>query len=316
MDTWKRILLFAIVRAIIAGIFSIAPKIYDILLQPKAKLVYRIIEGPGLNVSGKWRKVVSIDVSNSGKLSLNNIQTELIVKNGIIESSTIKESAGLQPVVSSDNSKITINVGNLHPSEQFTLSAMMLSNESTVDMVFNVRSDEVRGNLLLLESDQAKKDKGFLSGLLSGSSVFVMALFMLLSIRRGKLPFPLSRLMGFKQDILYYITIRNGLNELCENLSLTDLNLTYLHMADIFLAEGLRSNEYKERSINALKCLLLIKNMAETSKNVVIDDLRILEGDSFSENSISVLLSKSVDVGNISEVRKRIEDFLPKGLDS
>src|SRR5574340_464365 len=136
MESWKKVILFAIIPALIAGIFSIAPKAYDIFMQPKANLEYKITDGPGLELSGKWRKVVSVKNTNSGKLTLKNLQSELIVKNGIIEASTVKDNVGLHPTISTNQSKVDVKINNLHPNENFSVSAMVLLDSPNVDMVF------------------------------------------------------------------------------------------------------------------------------------------------------------------------------------
>ena len=152
---------------------------------------------------------MSITVSNTGTLSLKNIQSELILKNGTIESSTIQENSGLHPIFSFNDKNIKIKIASLHPTEQFTISAMTLLKKSNINKVFNVRSDEVRGIYRLSNSDKTKENKVFLSAILVSSSVFVMALIMLMGINKGKLIFPFSKILPFsnKQDILYYIIL-------------------------------------------------------------------------------------------------------------
>lgn len=315
MESWKKVILFAIIPAFIAGIFSIAPKAYDIVMQPKANLEYKITEGPGLELNGKWRKVVSINNINSGKLTLKNLQSELVIKNGIIEASTVNDNIGLNPNLTTKPWEINVQINNLHPSENFSVSAMVLLDNPNVDMVFNIRSDEVRGLEIENEPPESNKKMDLLSAFLAGFSVFIMAILMLLSSRTGKGLFPLTLILGSKQDALFYITVRNNITTLSDHLKLSNQNLSYLHTADIFLAEGLKESiERRVPFINALKCLLLVKNIAEKSMKVVIRNISILEDQTMTEKDVELLRSNAVDVDDVFKFREKIEDYLANKL--
>ena len=86
-------------------------------------------------------------------------------------------------------------------------------------------------------------------------------------------------------------------------------------MADILLSQGCKRDALKDSSAKALKCLLLIKNIAKISQDVIVNNLKLLEKESFSSDEISLLRSKSVDIDNVFEIRNRIEIFLSNNLD-
>ena len=170
-----------------------------------------------------------------------------------------------------------------------------------------VRSAEVRGE----ERSAAEPSRGasrldLLSAVLTGVSVFLMAITVVLRIRRGTLP----GLSG-KQDALFYIPARLGLPEIANEMRLADAFLTYMRMADILLAYGLSgTDEEREKAILALKSLLLIKNVAEESLSSITRNLRLLSRTEVSDQQISVLRNTAVPVQKQLDLRARIDGLL------
>lgn len=71
MSDFKKVILYAIIPAIIAGLFAVIPKIYDEINEPKALLGYSIIQGPSLGVDGVNKSIVTIQTRNLGKKVLS-----------------------------------------------------------------------------------------------------------------------------------------------------------------------------------------------------------------------------------------------------
>ncbi len=305
MFQFNKTFLYAIISAIIIGFFSLAPKIYDVVTEPKSELIYNIIEGPGLDIQGNIKKIYSIEVRNSGKSTLSNIHAELRITNGQIEQFEIKDTSGIKPSSNLLNNILSVNADNLHTTESFVISAMLLMSELDTKVIFNLRSKETLGKIQFKDSRNKKTKLDIIGALLVSFSVFLMVIL----VAKGKF-FPRSLFLGGKQDILYYIVTRVGLVDISNQLRVFDTNLSYLRTADIFLATGLSAEKIRPLCIKALKCMLLIRDIAPTSLNVVKRNIQALENENYSNEEIASLRKESISISNHLELRDRIDKYL------
>ena len=82
-----------------------------------------------------------------------------------------------------------------------------------------------------------------------------------------------------------------GLSGILDKLGMDDQNIIFLRYSDMLLSIA-NTGDASDRSkvILALKIMLLnSNNMAELSKNMVIRNLKILEGDNFLEDEMTQL---------------------------
>lgn len=304
MSQTKKMLLFAIIPAIIAGLFAIAPKAFDIITKPKALLEYDMSISPGLEGINQFRKILSINVQNTGKKSLNGVLSEVVIDSGVIEASKIHEESSLKPKISKSDNTLCVEVKTLHPSESYTISAMLLLDDDKSEPKFNLRSDEILGVRKEVETEKSKGKMDIKGSVLSGVSVFLMAAIFLLR-SRGKIG-------GHdREDIVFYILVRLGLYSLSKEIRFSKDSITYLRTSDVLLSHGLHGDDSdKKTAVMALKCLLLVKNMAEASQKIIIGNLKVLEGDAFQTEAIKKIRKKSVYVQKADSIREEIGSFI------
>lgn len=311
MTPVQKVMLYAILPALIAGVFSIAPKIYDILVEPTAGLTYSLTSGPELGAPDGYRKILSVVITNTGKKPLSEIKASLVLPDGLIERHRVVETSGLAPAMETGDSSVTVTLPSLHPSENLTLAAMVLIPQPTMEPKFVLRSKEVLGTEAIDPPAGREGRLDFIGAILTGISVFAMSLAAMLKIRGGGLPFN----PGSKQDVLFFIAGRLGLSTISDEMRLAEARLTYLRMADILLAHGLSAQSpEKEKAIQGLKALLLIRDMARVSREVVINNLKMLEGNEYVEEAIGILRQKAVSIDDVLELRKRIDEFINNEL--
>lgn len=306
---FKKVLIFTIVPAVIAGLFSIAPKLYDIFSEPTAELLYIFSSGPELEVQDGLQKILSIRIINSGKKPLTNISAYLNLEKGNIKAYKVHEDSGLKPSIQKSDNGISVEVKNIHPSESFTISAMLFTPQTGISPDFNLRSKEILGKQYTANSEQSTTELDLQGAILAAISVFVMALLVITK----RIPI-FGFLTGSKQDILFYITARLNLPAISKEMQLIDTNLTYLRMADILLAHGLKSDDVeRENTLKALKCLLLVSGIADISQAIVTDNIKLLEGDLFSDEEAQLLRSKAVSITDQLKMREQINQFILYG---
>ena len=226
----KQVILYAIAPALIAGLFSVAPKIYEIAIEPKASLTYSVVTGPQIAIEGNQQQVVSVKVSNNGKRPLTLVNAELSVEGGTVETYTLTNTSGLNIQVGEAKGRITMTIPKVHPGENLSVSALLKTTQPTVFPKFVLRSDEVLG---ILEAS-TPKEGGFIKTIqsagLAALSVFAMALLALTRLKSG--------ILSYKTDALFYIATATNIDNLVSLVNDVDDELTYMRFADMLLVTG------------------------------------------------------------------------------
>jgi hypothetical protein len=302
MSGIKKAIPYAIIPALIAGIFSIAPKLYDIATEPNTRLTYTLTRGPELELQGQYRRITSVKVQNAGKKALHNVQAETNLPSGSFESFRVQESSGLHPNVKESKNAISVEVDTFHPNEDFTIVTMeLVPNSNTVEH-FLLRSKEVLGEQAF-ESREKKKPSDIIGAILSGVSVFVMAVLIL--VKRHSLSGP------EREDNIYYSIMRIGLADLSQEIRFLKGPLTYMRTADILLEQGLQGDDAtREKCLKVLKCFLLIGNMTSSSRKIVEENIKILAGKSFSAEELASIKNHGTSLFGSSNVRQKIDQFI------
>ncbi len=302
MFSVKKLILYAIIPALIAGLFSIAPKLYDIATEPNAKLTYTVTRGPDLESEGQYRRITSVRVLNSGRKALHHVQAEIKLPLGSFESFRVQESSGLRPNIRESKNAISTEIGTLHPREDFSVVAMELIPHVNTVAQFHLRSDEVLGEQEL-GSERKKKPSDIIGAILSGISVFFMAVF--LSLKRHTILGPA------RGDNIFYLFMRLGLTEISDKIKFSKDPLTYLRTADILLELGLREDdETHGKCLKALKCLLLIGDVASSSRKVVEENIQKLSGKSYSSEEVESIKKHATSRFGWSNVREKIDKYI------
>lgn len=303
----KGVFFYAILPALIAGAFAVAPKLYDIVTEPKASLSFLSTAGPVVRLSSGVKQIVSTSVWNNGRRPLSDVKFILSPESDTtIEAATFEQTTGISYKVLENSTHTTYEVPGLLPGEKFSVAVMLTAKEQVKLPQVSARSKETLGVTSEAQFQPKSSKIDFAGAVLASLSVFSMAIALRKRIRSGGLPG-----IGGKQDVLFFIPARLKLPEIANEMRLADTRLTYLRMADILLAHGLKSeSDARDRTIMALKCMLLVEGIAESSLRVIEENLRILEEDGFSQDEVKLLRDRSVSVSDQAKLRKHINNFI------
>lgn len=303
MSELKKVLLYAIIPAVIAGLFALIPKIYDEINSPKANLEYSIFQGPLLKTGEQYKTIVSIEVNNNGRKVLSNILA-IIESDAYIESKNLTSSMGFEPqLINTD--KIKVIAGKMHPNDKFTLSLMLSSNKSFLPPKIALRADEIMGGIKSNKKDNSRS-VSFFSSFFSGISVFIMSIYFIVKFRFGiTMPNYLSR-----HDNLFYIAAKIGNEHLVSSLSEQVDSLTYLRFSDIVLYLNKSYVLKKQEAINALECLLLINDIAASSRKHIERNLKTLCNQVVTVEYLDNFKNKRKNINNSFELRNAIDEHL------
>lgn len=308
MPEWKKIVFYAIIPAIIAGVFAVAPKLFDEFTEPKSILAYQITKGPILSEGGIQKAIYAINIRNDGEKPLTSILALLNTKNDI-EAITTYENTGLNPKINKDIKPYTISVDTLHPGESFSISLMLIAtnNQPTINLV--LRSKEVLGIVEKSTKSEGKTSLDFISAVAAGASVFIMALFF---ISRNK-NHDIYPLISEKPHILFYIAARLGLTDIVDKYGIKTGDITFIRFGDLLLAKGMVcDHEEKAKVLLALKSLLLINQIASESREQIVRNIKILDDNNYSQKEIDLIKSnaKAISKSNHPELRDLIDDYI------
>jgi hypothetical protein len=314
MGNLRKSWLYLILPAVIAGLFGITPKIYDIMSEPNAKLTYTITRSPELQTVQEFRRIVAITVVNAGKKALHKTHLELSLLAGTIESSRMQASQGLLSQITKEGQrKISVDIPTMHPSEKITIVAMLKLTTPDAPEEVALRSEEILGVEQRGLDDNVwrgySRYRDSIGALLSAISVFVMALI----IKKKGILYSYND----REDIIYYILMRVGLRSISDHLRFSDAPLTYIRTADILLDLGLNNdNETKNKCAMALKCLLFVSRITSTSRKEIERNISILLGSSYSQSEVDRIKSKNQSMSDAIEIRNCIDEYINTSANS
>jgi hypothetical protein len=277
----RRSLLFVIAPALIAGFFAILPTIYNELTKPRTTLSYNVVSGPSIPADHKYLRIFSIAIENTGKTPLDKVSLEVSSANGQIDNLVADKSA-LHPTITNDPSVSSVSIQRMLPGDHLSVSTMTRSDTGEPLLTANVRSDEVAG----IREDHPEKKPGStiaaLGAVLSAGSVATMSFVMwelLGRRRRAGRGIILTDVVSSesREDMVTWILGLSRVLPIGEQIFLTDHDLSYARVGDLFLFSALnREDEIKQRCVVGLRSLLLVKGIAEQSVTKIRENLKML----------------------------------------
>jgi hypothetical protein len=254
--SWFGRALLVVVPALIAGVFSIAPKLYDELTKPRAALSYTQTSGPAISTNAGFRQIFSLTVENAGKVPLTGIDIDIRLPTATqIESSAIEPRAGLSPVVSSEKDSYRAHLDRLLPTEMMGISIMTISNALGTSLTIALRSNEVLGAPHSIDLNNKNDPFGlFLSAALAALSVG-LAFLIGMTFLRAALRRQIFRGSSHDDNIRFIAALSEV--PMPRSVFSAETALTYIATGDLFLDAGLNGEkDVKDRCVLALRALL------------------------------------------------------------
>jgi hypothetical protein len=295
---------------VITGLFGIAPKLYDEITEPKNKLNYFIQKSPVIEDSGKYKSILSINIINNGQTVLNNLIGNIIIDDGIFEKVAFEDKNFVNPKYEFVDSSFVIKCDKLMPKDNFIISMLVSSDKNNLEMNINIRTDELRAS----ELEILKKEKDGLDSVVLGAiSSSLIVLTMILLLLNNKFRDSLSNyilVFSYKKSMIFYLGIKSK-NEYIINTFNNSKEITYLNSSDIIYSQYLLTNDGNLKLAQA--GLLFIKLIENTSRNIVINNLRKMSNLELSVEQLKIL--EKYRTNDILVFRKLIDDIYVNGFD-
>ncbi|TSJ62308.1 hypothetical protein FO470_12220 [Starkeya sp. 3C] len=305
---WKHFLIFVIAPALVAGFFSLAPKLYDEITRPKSILQYSVISGPGLPKGNEFQRIFAVVIANEGKTGLTDVTVRMRDPSGKIESLAVGENI-LAPQVATGPDGGLVRIPRMLPSERLTISAMTATPNVERGLDVSVRSSEVLGSLMPTATTDERPWLSLLGAAMSALSVAIMSTAIAVRMRSKRMSFVLGRRRSDRSELVSLIAGLSGVVVLDKETALADHELRYVGLADALLIAGLKGDQdIKKRCVAALKAILLIDGIAEGSLIVVRENLAQL-GEHLSEEEFAEVRKQASRLSR-AELRAKIIKLL------
>jgi len=284
----RRILLYVIAPALIAGFFSFLPKLYDVLTKARVELSYSVSSGPGIPIGATYKNIFAIFIENTGESPLSNISIDINPTAGKVETFEIGKN-NLHSEVSS-TSPLSINIPRMLPRDKLDISAMVSSPTDAPNLEISGRSDQVVAS----KREQGKNGSSdyltVVAAILTGTFVLITMIFMYFSQRDINKRIENTRLEIEKlekltdvnevdrEQIILYIALLSGITAKLTELPIRGNEIQYAQISDIFLVNALHGEERIKRNCRlGLRALLLVGPMAPSSVQKIRQNLELLE---------------------------------------
>jgi len=306
----------AMIAAVVAGAIALVPWAFDLVTKRGSSLVYSVNSGPSVFSQGSYKKIMVLNVKNDGAGSVKNVFAQLSLSSGSIEQWEKQIPPGLRATEDIILNNYEIEVETLNEGESFQVSFLLTLQGRNIEPQFSVRGDEV---IAKLSDDKIEADKSALpkiyvaAGTAFAVLVVIMATFRISSRGSSALEILSSRSdTELHRDILAYIFQRTSLPTMAHLVRRYGGELTFRGAADAVFAQGLSQNK-KERQpyITALKCILLVENIADESLEIITRSLRNLD-DTIQEDEITAIRSQSKRYSDGLTLRQNIDDLITK----
>lgn len=208
----KKFLLYSIAPAIVAGLFSVAPIVYEQTSEPKASLTFKIVDGPKILVDNAQQQVTSITLKNNGSKPLNSASLNISFQTGTILTYSTSSPSGLKLEVNNIGTSISASTPRMLESESFSITLLTKTpnNTSLIPPVINARSNETLGTKESISTGSAWPKSASVGASLAAISVFFMSAFFQAKnvlVGGGK----------SRTDMIFYIAIATNTESLIEN---------------------------------------------------------------------------------------------------
>jgi len=257
--------------AIVGGLITIAPAIYQQITLPTALLTYTRTTGPAISTASGYRQISTFTIANAGKVPLTGLIVDVSTETGQIESSAINSPRGTVAKEQASPKDYQATIERLLPDDVVRASVMAASASPDAPLSLAVRSNEVLGTEAA--SGQEKPEKGLAFELVFATSG---ALFAVLS---SLVAFMLARRIAgdSSSDVIRYALFLSQAVPLELN-GYAQGQLTYIGAGDLLLAAGLRGDAaMKSRCVAGLTALLSVeRRMRPASAAAIRDNLRRL----------------------------------------
>lgn len=298
MQKW----LIILVPTLITALAGISPVAFDYYMKWGGDLNFESVTSPSIRSGNDTRRVFSISVRNTGRTKLTRVKLLISPVAERVDEFSVGDRLNIVDRKEIVDGNIVAELRLMHPSEEFSISAMMISSPSGTmsDPIITLRSDETLGYERSKAPDSRPSKLVALSTALASSVVAVMSAFMLFTKRH------FGRNVGRRESMIYVARLLD-LDSIEKVVTNSSPSLTYQEFGSLALAAGLVAPlEVKANVVIALKAILLCPEMASESRKSVEHALRVLGQEDNIEAVLKGLKDESQSIRDVHQYREAV----------
>jgi hypothetical protein len=147
-----------ILPAVLAGVFSLIPNLFERFTSPEAALSYSLISSPSIRTTTGYSRIFSLTIENSGTTRITGVEANLSLAGGLIERMSIGDSSGDRPQIGTAEDGGRMTVRSMFPKERIAVTALATSGNPATKPAISVRSDQTLGSpSAARDNDEASK---------------------------------------------------------------------------------------------------------------------------------------------------------------
>jgi len=313
---WKQVILTAGVTCVFTIIATLI--VYFITTKTPA-LTYTISEGPVLPAQHEYKKIYLFEVRNTGRQEVKSILAQAKLKDGKIDEVGLETSPGITPHIRQEPSLYSVEIPVLNPKEEANLSLIITVPNPASKPTFSVRGTGVVGAIAEKKGEPASVIFGVIMGVIA-AFMGIFASFSKFSQKflgtdvikvTSMLLKPPSEIIA-RKEIIAYILSRCGLNEESSLIRFSSTSITFMGVADFIHLEALKHGT-KERKFyqKALKCLLLIKNISPTTREVILRAIKSIGNHENNGDKLKDIKNRALDLlWSPNQLREEIDRLI------
>lgn len=277
-----------ILPAILAGVFSLIPNLFERLTAPESSLSYSLISSPSIRTTTGYSRIFSSTIENSGTTRITGVEANLSLAGGVIERMSIGDSSGDRPSIGTAEDGGRMTVRSMFPRERIAVTALATSGNPATKPAISVRSDQTLGAMSAArDEDQASKTARWAAILAAlGALTATAAGFFVFRSQKENLSaidfYSMSarsaiadrELVVDREEVLMFISDLIGHPPLTERLTALEYDCKFVQFADMLaeIADTSRG-EQRRRMIAGLRSILLVPYLHDMTRKVIEDYL-------------------------------------------
>lgn len=295
--------------ALVSAVFTVIASVTAYYFTTKSpKLTYTVSEGPVLSSPKGFTSIYSVGVTNDGKTEVDSVACVVTLSAGSIEDAKTRINPAISMKESKSESDYRVMVPSLNPGEGFTVGLMVETPSENGEPQVGVRGRGVTAE----RNDQSRASTQGKPSTVAGGVLAVLIIFsatFLMIVRRGRLPALFSSGPYDRNERVAHILNAVGLHEEAERVRFAPSEMTFMGSADYIAGVALREPAKGADCALALKALLIVDGIAKSSRNVIVGNLRRIEGDAFDSATVESVRRRAKGSDEAS-LRERIDTLV------
>jgi len=286
-----------VLPALLAGLFSLIPNIFERFTAPEAALSYSFISSPPIRTPTGYSRIFSLTIENSGTTRITGVEANISVSGGVIDRISIGDSAGDRPIIGTADDTGRMTVRTMFPKERIGVIALATSINPGSRPSISVRSDQALGQPQPFNDGNESKNAPRLAAILAAVGAFIATIAAVLAFRlqRNGSSFiadqlyrqgRVERVVERKEAIMFIADLINFI-PLTERLTKLNYDVMYVQFGDMLAEAAYDANrDIKNRMIAGLNAILIVPRLHQTTQNVIKDYIVELVGTRLDPTSI------------------------------